>query len=207
MSASNLSKVAYRRLLQKISSTPLTSQNKWQNDCSIKGKLINWKLTYALPFHCTNETKLRVFQFKLLHRRIATNNYLSKIGLSSTYICNFCEEKGETLLHLFWECSHVQFFWQNVQSGLIQHKVIPPNPFLSQLTCLGLVNKTNGFLVHHALLLGRFHIYTSKLKKKNLPNLLLFSQSILKCQDLEKRHALKTNTTKKHKAKWESFIP
>ena len=41
----------------------------------------------------TSETKLRVFQFKLVHRRIATNNYLFKKDLSST--CNFCEEKVE----------------------------------------------------------------------------------------------------------------
>ena len=205
LSVSNLSRVAYKRLLQKISSTPLKSQDKWLKDCNIDGELINWKSTYALPFQCTRETKLRVFQFKLLHRRIATNNYLSKIGLSSTDICNFCEEKVETLIHLFWECSRVQIFWQKVQSWLIEHKVISQNFPLPQLTCLGFINKTNGFLVHHALLLGRFHIYTSKLNK-TLPNLRLFSQSVLKCQDIEKRYAVKTNTTKKFKAKWESFI-
>ena len=205
LSVSNLSRVAYKRLLQKISSTPLKSQDKWLKDCNIDRELINCKSTYALPFQCTRETKLRVFQFKLLHRRIATNNYLSKIGLSSTDICNFCEEKVETLIHLFWECSRVQIFWQKVQSWLIEHKVISQNFPLPQLTCLGFINKTNGFLVHHALLLGRFHIYTSKLNK-TLPNLRLFSQSVLKCQDIEKRYAVKTNTTKKFKAKWESFI-
>ena len=127
------------------------------------------------------------------------------MGLSSTDICNFCEEKVETLIHLFWECSRVQIFWQKVQSWLIENKVISQNFPLPQLTCLGFINKTNGFLVHHALLLGRFHIYTSKLNK-TLPNLRLFSQSVLKCQDIEKRYAVKTNTTKKFKAKWESFI-
>ena len=54
---------------------------------------------------------LFAFQFKLLHRRIATINYLFKKGLSSTDICNFCEEKVKTL---FWECSHDQIFWQEV---------------------------------------------------------------------------------------------
>ena len=127
LSVSNLSRVAYKRLLQKISSTPLKSQDKWLKDCNIDGELINWKSTYALPFQCTRETKLRVFQFKLLHRRIATNNYLSKIGLSSTDICSFCKEKVETLIHLFWECSRVQIFWQKVQSWLIEHKVISQN--------------------------------------------------------------------------------
>ena len=100
-SVSNLSKKAYKRLLRKISSTPLKSQDKWLKDCNIDGKLMNWNSTYTLPFRCTSESKLRVFQFKLLHRRIATNYYLSKISLSSTDICNFCAEKVETLVHLF----------------------------------------------------------------------------------------------------------
>ena len=73
--------------------------------------------------------------------------------MSSTDICNFCEEKVEIL-------------WQKVQSWLIEHNIEHKNCPLSQLTCLGFVNKTKGFLVHHALLLGRFHIYSSKLNNQ-----------------------------------------
>ena len=39
-----------------------------------------WENTYQLPFLCTTETKLRVFQFKFLHRRVATNDFLINIG-------------------------------------------------------------------------------------------------------------------------------
>ena len=41
---------------------------------------VNWENTYQLPFLCTKETKLRVFQFKFLHKRVATNDFLRKIG-------------------------------------------------------------------------------------------------------------------------------
>ena len=37
---------------------------------------VNWeKNTYLLASKCTKETKLTEFQFKLLHRRIATNDH------------------------------------------------------------------------------------------------------------------------------------
>ena len=53
--------------------------------------------TYSLAFLCTKETKLREFQFKLLHRRIATNDFLHKIGLKPNESCAYCGETTENL--------------------------------------------------------------------------------------------------------------
>ena len=39
---------------------------------------IDWKAAYRLHFECTKISKLRVFQFKLLQRRLATNDFLKK---------------------------------------------------------------------------------------------------------------------------------
>ena len=59
----------------------------------VKGWLtVNWKSTYLLPFWCTKETKLREFQFKFLHRGIATNDFLYKIGIKQSDSCTFCGE-------------------------------------------------------------------------------------------------------------------
>ena len=52
--------------------------------------------SYTLAFLCTNESKLRVFQFKLLHRKLATNYFLFKIGIKSNDQCSFCKESSET---------------------------------------------------------------------------------------------------------------
>ena len=44
------------------------------------------------------ETKLRVFQFMFLHRRIATNNFLFKIGLKQADSCSF-KNSGKTFIN------------------------------------------------------------------------------------------------------------
>ena len=72
---------------------------------------VNWENTYQLPFLFTTETKLRVFQFKFLHRRIATNDFLLKIGKKETDSCSFCAGSPETR---FWDCRSTQTFWNNV---------------------------------------------------------------------------------------------
>ena len=57
---------------------PVKSQGKWLSEDIISNVQVNWENTYKLPFLCTVETKLRVFQFKFIHRRIATNDFLHK---------------------------------------------------------------------------------------------------------------------------------
>ena len=38
-------------------------------------------MAYKLPLHSTNATNLIIFQFKLLHRRLAKDDFLNKIGI------------------------------------------------------------------------------------------------------------------------------
>jgi len=201
----NFCKDAYKLIVKGISSTPTKSQGKWIADCEAYENVINWNESYLLPFCCTKESKLQTFQFKFLHRRIATNSYLYKMGYSSTEKCTFCEQHIETLIHLFWKCEFVQSFWKNIQTWLIQHHVMPQNFSLSLLTCLGLVNSSDDNLLHHALLIGRYHIYLSQLNK-TLPNVQVFSQTFLKCRKIEKCWAYKTKTINKYNLKWGRFF-
>ena len=95
-------KTVYKCFIEKKASTPVKSQGKWlSEDDVIRNLEINWENTYRLPFLCTTETKLRVFQFKFLHRRIATNDFLHKIGIRQVDSCSFCDNTTETLVHLF----------------------------------------------------------------------------------------------------------
>jgi len=91
---------------------------------------LSWRLIYLLPRLCTLSTKIRNFQFKFLHRRIATNSFLSKIGISETALCYLCKTDKETLIHLFWEYSVTKTFWGRV------HCFFCFNPFDTCLTSL-----------------------------------------------------------------------
>jgi len=61
----------------------------------------NWKEAYQMAFQCTKNTKLVIFNFKFLHRRISTNNFLKRNGLVDSEKCTFCEKETEKLAQLF----------------------------------------------------------------------------------------------------------
>ena len=87
-------KVVYERLVRTKKLRPTQSQEKWPDDCKLENDVaIDWKSVYRLPFNCTKISKLITFQFKLLHiyKRLATNDFLKKIGNRNNARCTFCE--------------------------------------------------------------------------------------------------------------------
>ena len=116
-------KVVYERLVRIKKQCPTRSQEKWTDDCKLENdEAIDWKSVYRLPFICTKITKLITFQFKLLHRRLATNDFLKKIGIKNNDRCTFCEVELENLTHLFWFCTITASFWKTFKQWLINDK-------------------------------------------------------------------------------------
>ena len=88
------------------------------------------------------ETKLRVFQFKFLRKRVATNDFLLKIGKKETDSCSFCAGSPETLTHLIWHCRSTQTCWNNVSQWTSKNLDLTNlniTYFLPAL-CLGLID-------------------------------------------------------------------
>ena len=174
LSLSNINKESYKRLVQNKASIPLQSQEKWLSEKDIVGhSTVNWRNAYYLPFRCTRETKLRVFQFKFLHRRIATNEFLCKIGIQEVDSCSVYEETTETLVHLFWNCQQTQAFWKKLLEWMSQKIVNLKDLVFSAFLCLGLVENVSNVLLHHLFLIARHYIYTCTLKN-SLPKLQVF---------------------------------
>lgn len=142
--------------MQDKASISLQSRVKWLSEKDIvENSTPNWRNAYYLPFLCTTETRLRVFQFKFLHRRIATNDLLSKIGIKQVDSFSFCGETTETLVHLFWNCKHTQAFWKKLLEWMSQKIVSLKYPVLFPFLCLGLVENVSNVLLHHLLLIAR----------------------------------------------------
>ena len=120
---------------------------------------------YWLAFKCTKETKLKEFQFKLLHRRIATNDQLYKIGLKQSDLCTFCGEETENQTHLFLRCKYSKTFWGEFYQLLAQNTSNKEGFIPSETILLGIVTEWKNVLLHHLILLARHHIYICKLKE------------------------------------------
>ena len=63
----------------------------------------NNKFIYCFPFRVTVDSRSREFQFKVLHRYLATNKFLHKIGLAPSFLCIFCKRGSESIEHLLIE--------------------------------------------------------------------------------------------------------
>ena len=79
IAATKPTKLVYKILIRKNYTRPQKSQEKWVKDCGLEVvEDLSWRSIYSLPRLCTISTRIRNFQFKFLHRRIATNTFLFK---------------------------------------------------------------------------------------------------------------------------------
>ena len=101
---------------------------------------MNWENKHRLPFLCTTETKLRVFQFMFLHRRRATNDVLFKIGLKNKQSPVL---SAGNLLKPLPTCSGIEGTFKNSGRHLSmdnsKHYLKQTHCF-SPITCLGLID-------------------------------------------------------------------
>ena len=79
----------YKLLVYKTVSPK--SQAKW--DQLFQNLELNWKIIYNIPKICCKNTKLHWFQYRILHRILATNDLLTKMNIKQNNLCTFCNEE------------------------------------------------------------------------------------------------------------------
>ena len=67
---------------------------------------------YLVPFTVISETKLSMFQYKLLHNILPTNSLLYKMKKVDTPKCPHCEHESQDTKHMFLNCQCVKDFWR-----------------------------------------------------------------------------------------------
>ena len=160
-------RLAYKKLVSAKQSSPRKSQEKWSADCSLQcSETSDWEMAYKLPFCSTKDTKLIIFQFKLLHRRLATNDFLNKIGIKDNDICTFCRTEKETLFHLFWSCSQTSCFWRGFMKWLAESQIKLKSDIFTPDIIIGLrsdtLSNTNQYFY---FLAARYYIWSCKTKE------------------------------------------
>ena len=70
---------------------------------------------YMLPFKITKETKLSIFQYKIIHNILPHRVLLHRIKIVNSPLCIHCDSL-ETLSHMLVNCIVIQKFWFDVIS-------------------------------------------------------------------------------------------
>ena len=154
-----------------------------------------------MAFQCTKSTKLITFNFKFLHRRISTNNFLKKIGLVDSEKCTFCERETEKLAPLFWACPKTQFFWTNLKVWLQSCQVTAKETSLEPDTALGLRpgSSKHKLQINFCCLNAKYYIWLCRQKKcsPKLKDILLYFKHI---------YEMEKNTTTIALKEWEPLL-
>ena len=187
LKAKKPSNLTYKILVATKSEAPETSQAKWHEDCDLEKGEFDWKRAFQSTKICTKSTKLIIFQFKFLHRRLPTNSFLYKINVKDSDRCSFCEKETETLLHLFWHCNQTTRFWESFFKWLQTSLCTQKGNKLDMTIALGLKPDTSNakLQINFSCLMSRYCIWICKLKNE-IPNLSHFLHLMNKSYEIEK---------------------
>ena len=84
-----------------------TSQKFWNNYMLQYSVTINWKEQYELIRVSTQDSSLRMLQYKILHNIINTRAKLKLQKIQDNDICNLCKTERQTLPHLLFNCQYI----------------------------------------------------------------------------------------------------
>ena len=101
-------KYLYGQFIDKNTVVSVNIINKWSNEFDIEET--EWGLIFSESFSLSKINKLSCFQYKLIHRILALNPYLSKCKIKETELCSFCSEAKETYKHFLGDCNVTKNF-------------------------------------------------------------------------------------------------
>ena len=152
------SKEIYSILLLKNESKP-TSQIYFEKLLNLTN--INWKDIYLLPRFVAVDTRIRIFQYKIINNVLYLNKMLFKFENAESPLCTFCKANDETPLHLFYECAQTQTLFSKLLS-LLREKISVPR-VTPQSAMLGITDKfENSMLINHMILIFKYYVLQCK---------------------------------------------
>jgi hypothetical protein len=192
-------KLLYSFQIKNDKMTQITSHRKWSS--CFENEILKWDSIYLNINSSTIDTKLRNFQYKYLFRIIPTNKRLFLQNIVHSNLCDFCSTDIESIRHLFWECNHVQVFWNNLHN-FINNAHIRIN---IKTISFGFCEETDEVNIkNYIIFYAKYFIFLNKCHK-TIPRCDLFKIYLKKRIELEKEIALMNDKLHKFEVKWRLF--
>ena len=181
-------------------SHPLQSAKIWSNKLNHFDIGIHLR-TFKDLYSVTNVTKLRNFQYRLLHNKIFCNNVLYHWKKVPSQYCEFCNDRTnkQDAIHLLYLCKNSRNIWEKISVEMHKKSI---DFELNEMNVI--YNRTHPKPTHVAnfiTLLTKFVIFRCKCKKVR-PNFNHVYNEIKLYYNIELHIALKNNKLAKFKKKW-----
>ena len=165
--------------------------------------VFEWDKIYILPRILTTDSRIQIFQYKILHNVLYLNKKLFEFNNINLPECSFCKCEEETTIHLFHICRKTQALWMQLTSHLNKHLNLPH--LTPQSAIFGFLDISNKdyLIVNHLLLLFKYYNYSARDRKHLVFEALM--KNIKNIYDIEKNLADQDPHKKiKFLKKWQS---
>ena len=160
---------------------------------------------HSLSFRMTKETKLSIFQFKIIHNILPHRVLLYKMGITDSNLCLHCGNQ-ETLQHLLVGCPSLKTFWSDVLTWWNSNS--PSNIVFEEIKILYGYDAGDPkcFLLNYYLLIAKFHIFRYKTDSKS-PAFAAFIALLKEKLLVYKAAAVANKTLQKFQTRWATLLP
>ncbi len=132
-----------------------------------------WWEMFTLARKNTTESKLQVFQYKVIHRVIASREMLFKVKIVENPYCPDCHSQVETLEHLLLDCPRVKEIWEKL-AQTFEYNEKRKVDLTTETVILGQCSRSRKIRNWNYLaLLTKFYIYRCRLNHRR-PNWISF---------------------------------
>ena len=159
---------------------------------------------HSLSFRMTKETKLNIFQFKLIHNILPHRALLHKMKIVDSSSCLDCGEE-ETLRHLIVSCPSLSTFWSKVFSWWNSNSTCVA--FFDEIKILYGYNAADSkfLLLNYYILIAKFHIFKQKTDAKP-PAFPAFLVYLKEKMLIHRAAAIANRTLENFKTRWTTLL-
>ena len=149
---------------------------KWNN--TFLG--LDWPAIYSSLKNSTSDTKLRWFQYRILHRVLTTNDYLYKRKVVHSDRCTFCKTEKEKIRHLFWDCTYTETFGKHVLEWIAKNTPhVRSFNITEQLAIFGVKDDvTTDKVLDLIMLMAKYYIFRCRSCLKTILHFTCFSKEV-----------------------------
>ena len=155
-------------------------------------------------YECTNVTKFRDFQYRLLLGKIVNNENLFKWGLKESDCCSFGCPETENYKHLFYECAKTRTILEWIENIAVQNNV--ETTFTYETIMLGKVHVNRSHILNFITLMGKQFLYRQRCLQKNV-RLNDFIAQVDFQHKIELFNSKRNMRISKHIKKWSPIKP
>ena len=205
-------KLQYKKKISRCIYEKLTTKTHIIREASARWeKVLNeqvdpdsFKKAFKNLYTTTNVTKLRDFQYRLLHKRVPCNQELHRWKIKHTPKCDFCENEG-TVLHTMIECKHISEMWLKIKKLCCDLTGNGECTFTNKNIVLNEVHTKPGNIVNLLVLIAKQLIYRKKCKQEVVKYEDFIRETKL-MMDIENHNARKNNKVALHHNKWAKLV-